>query len=89
MMDYGTDGLIATIKALDARGIYYVGAGMDEEEANRELVIEKNGIRIGFLSYTSNESHIGAILAGPNSPGCASYLDVDKIITKINFLYTG
>lgn len=87
-LDYGEKGLKETIKLLQQSGIYYVGAGINEEEANRELIIQHKGKRIGFLAYTSNEPHIGAILAGPLQAGCASYLEPEKVIKKIQSLKT-
>lgn len=62
---------VASIKALDAVGIEHCGVGETLAEARRPVILERNGVRIGFLSYTSvfwPSDHA----AGPQSPGCAT-----------------
>lgn len=83
IMDYGAEGLNGTLKLLRNNKIPYVGAGDSSEEANRELIIEHKGKRIAFLSYTSDERHIGAIIANGNKAGCESYLKTDTILKRI------
>jgi poly-gamma-glutamate synthesis protein (capsule biosynthesis protein) len=51
-MDYLSAGLSDTIKALSGAGIYYAGAGQSKGEI-RPCFIEKNGVRIGVLSYNT------------------------------------
>jgi poly-gamma-glutamate synthesis protein (capsule biosynthesis protein) len=51
-MDYLSEGLADTIKALDSAGLRYAGAGQSKEDI-RPSFIEKNGVRIGILSYSS------------------------------------
>jgi poly-gamma-glutamate synthesis protein (capsule biosynthesis protein) len=51
-MDYLNDGLSDTIKTLDSAGLYYAGAGQSKEKI-QPCFIDKNGIRIGILSYSS------------------------------------
>jgi hypothetical protein len=86
VMDYGPDGLRATIAGLEERGIYHVGAGMDLREASQGLVIDVKGLKIGFLAYTSNEPYIGAVIASDDTPGCASFLDFDEVTSQIKSL---
>ena len=52
--DQGEQGLVRTIKVLDAYGILHVGTYRDREayETRRILVAERNHIRIALLSYT-------------------------------------
>ncbi len=83
IMDYGLEGLAYTIKLLKKNRINYVGAGLDYAEANKELIIDYNGITIAFLAFTSNESHVGAVLADEKNPGCASYRELDDVLNKI------
>jgi len=71
--DSGEPGIEDTIGLLKQYGILYTGAGMNIEEARRPAVMEKNGTRIGFLSYNCigpRESW-----ASPTKPGCA-YVNV-------------
>jgi poly-gamma-glutamate capsule biosynthesis protein CapA/YwtB (metallophosphatase superfamily) len=53
MLDYGTDGLMQTIEVLDAAGIGHCGGGSNEQEAHQPAIIEAQGLRVAFLSYTS------------------------------------
>lgn len=54
-LDQGREGLKNTIRVLDEHGIRHVGAGNELAEAWRPVVVEVNGIRIGFIgvSYSS------------------------------------
>jgi len=48
--DFGADGLLDTMSALDAAGIAHCGAGFSDTQARRPAVVEVNGLRLGFLS---------------------------------------
>lgn len=50
--DRGSYGLEYTLDHLAARGIQAVGTGKSEEEAHAGVVMERNGVRFGFLAYT-------------------------------------
>lgn len=68
-MDWGEDALLDTIMLFQKNGIKTVGAGRNITEARRPAIVEKNGIRIAFLAYSSilNEGYA----AGQNKPGVA------------------
>jgi poly-gamma-glutamate synthesis protein (capsule biosynthesis protein) len=51
-MDYLSNGLADTMQALENAGVLYAGAGLSKEEI-KPCFIEKNGVRIGVLSYSS------------------------------------
>lgn len=51
-MDYLSEGLADTMKALDSAGLLYAGAGQSGDDI-RPCFIERNGVRIGILSYSS------------------------------------
>ncbi len=51
-MDQGEDGVVQTIEFLDQKGIQHVGTARTENERDAFPIIEKNGIKIAFLSYT-------------------------------------
>lgn len=62
---------VRSIEVLDEVGIKHCGVGRTLPEARRPVTLEKCGVRIGFLSYTSvfwPSDHA----AGPRSPGCAT-----------------
>lgn len=53
MFDFGPDALLDTRALLLSKGIAVTGAGRDLDEARAPALVERNGIRIGFLGYCS------------------------------------
>jgi poly-gamma-glutamate capsule biosynthesis protein CapA/YwtB (metallophosphatase superfamily) len=53
ILDLQRDAFHDTLKILDEVGIMYVGGGMDIYKARKPVIIEKKGVRIGFLGYAS------------------------------------
>lgn len=53
--DCGDEGVKSTLEVCHAQGIETFGAGMTEEEATKPLVYEKNGLKVGFLSFAEKE----------------------------------
>ena len=47
------ESIICTIQELDKLGIPHTGIGANIAEARKPAIVEKNGVKIGFLSYTS------------------------------------
>lgn len=86
MMDYGSEGLKNTLMLLDDNKLHHVGAGHNEIDANKELMIECNGKRVAFIAYTTDEMHVRSIIAQKDKPGCASYLNINKVVGRINDL---
>lgn len=52
MMDYYEKGLFDTMSILEDNGIYHVGGGKNMEDARKPVIIEENGLKVGFLAYT-------------------------------------
>ncbi len=50
--DYRERGLTETLDNLDRAGVRHVGTGRDLHAAEAPLIIEKNGLRLGFLAVT-------------------------------------
>lgn len=55
ILDFSVEGLAETIHVLDEKHINHVGAGMSLADAQKPCIIERNGIRIGFIGATDNE----------------------------------
>ena len=74
ILDFAEEGLIETLENLNAAGIKYVGAGENEKEAARPVILVKNNISIGVLGYTDNEPRwkAGVLRMGVN------YIDISK-----------
>ncbi len=51
-LDMGAEGFKKTLGVLEGHGIAYIG-GTRGDESPQGLIIERGGIRIGFLAYTS------------------------------------
>ncbi|MFH1941161.1 MAG: CapA family protein [bacterium] len=52
VLDYGPEGLFSTSDILDSLSIAHCGAGRDAKEAERGVVLERGGWRVGFLAYS-------------------------------------
>jgi poly-gamma-glutamate synthesis protein (capsule biosynthesis protein) len=68
---YGEEAIRASLARLQELGIPVTGAGLNREEAHRPLIIEKSGVRFGFMQRTSIFWPRGQA-AGPLSPGVAT-----------------
>lgn len=66
-------GVYDTLDWLDKNKIPHVGGGRNTEESVKPVIIEKQGIKFGFLNY--NCVGIKAMNAGPKKAG-AAYVDV-------------
>lgn len=51
-LDYGYEGLLDTLNHLDKNDIKRVGGGKNRREAMEGIIIEKDGIRVGVLSFS-------------------------------------
>jgi poly-gamma-glutamate synthesis protein (capsule biosynthesis protein) len=75
-MDFGTEGLLDTLDALDAAGVRYAGAGRDAAEASKPLIVEANGLRVAFAGFVATPDEGGGFsirqwAPGANAPGLA------------------
>jgi poly-gamma-glutamate synthesis protein (capsule biosynthesis protein) len=50
---YGRENIMRSLAVLDANGIAHTGAGANLEQAHQPAIIERKGVRIGFLQYTA------------------------------------
>jgi poly-gamma-glutamate synthesis protein (capsule biosynthesis protein) len=51
--NYGTEAILASNENLDRLGIPHAGTGQNQAQARAPIVVEKKGIRFGFLQRTS------------------------------------
>lgn len=85
--DFGTEGIIETMEILRDNKILFFGAGRNLNEANKEVIIEKKGLKICFLGYTTDEKHVKSIIANADTAGCVFY-DFKKIKEDIERIKT-
>ncbi|OGA49237.1 MAG: hypothetical protein A3G24_14360 [Betaproteobacteria bacterium RIFCSPLOWO2_12_FULL_62_13] len=69
MYDFGPEALLDTRALLEKKGIAVTGAGKNLDEARKPAVVERNGIKVGFLGYCSVIPPGGE--AGPDKVGIA------------------
>jgi poly-gamma-glutamate synthesis protein (capsule biosynthesis protein) len=74
VLDYETEGLLDTLRYLDAAGIAHAGAGRDPVEALRPAVVDVAGLRVAIIAATDNEP---AFAAAPGRPGTC-YFDIGR-----------
>lgn len=55
--DHLEDGFEKTTHFLDQHRIARLGAGWNKEEAGRPLIIQENGIKVGFLNYLTEDTN--------------------------------
>lgn len=68
-LDYGADGLVDTIGALEAAGIAHAGAGRDSARARAPAFIDVAGKRVALLAYSATLPE--EFFAGATTPGTA------------------
>lgn len=69
-MDHGPAAFVHCMDLLDEAGIQYSGGGRNRAEAHRPAIVEKRGVRVAFLSYTS--IFFPSASATPTRPGMAT-----------------
>jgi poly-gamma-glutamate synthesis protein (capsule biosynthesis protein) len=50
---YGREAVLSSLRELDAHGIGHCGSGVNEQAAREPLIVEKHGVRLGFLARTA------------------------------------
>jgi len=79
-LDKGYAGLVSTIDFLDAAGISHVGTYKSEEDRNKVLIKDVNGIKLAFLAYTYGTNGIPV----PDGKGyCINLIDKDLMLKDI------
>ncbi len=68
VLDYGPLAFLDTMKHLKENGISYGGGGHNKQEAYNGVVIEKKGLKIGFLAFTRVTPSVDWY-AGAKKPG--------------------
>lgn len=66
VLDFEEQGLLDTLRHLDAAGIVHAGAGATPEQAVAPVVVDVEGLKVGLISLTDNEP---SFAAGTDKPG--------------------
>jgi len=76
-MDMGWDGIVRTLDELDDVGLAHVGTNRSAAERATPLVVDINGIDVGFLNYT--EYLNGLSVPQEHEAYGVNMLDIDKV----------
>jgi len=79
-LDFGPDGLVETLRRLDAAGIPRFGAGRTVTEAREPLVLERKGRRVALLGF--NEFYKEDYAVAADRPG-NNPLEGDDLLADI------
>ena len=82
VLDYGTKALGETLDNLDQYGITRTGAGRNVQEAFKPVIQERNGLKIGVLSFSRVVPYPNWV-AGANQPGVANGWDNKVVLETI------
>jgi len=76
---YDRPNILETLKVLDANGIQHTGAGSNIADAHRPAIVERKGVKIGFLQYTARWYKDSDQLATATEPGVAKISSRDGV----------
>jgi poly-gamma-glutamate capsule biosynthesis protein CapA/YwtB (metallophosphatase superfamily) len=76
---YDRKNILATLKVLDANGIAHTGAGANIIEAHKPAIVERKGVKIGFLQYTARWYKDSDQIATATEPGVAKISSRDGV----------
>ena len=62
-------GFLDTLRVLNAAGIAHVGGGNDLNDARKPAIVTRNGIKLGFISYTQFSNFGESVFAADGRPG--------------------
>ncbi|MFD0586988.1 CapA family protein [Paenibacillus sp. GCM10027627] len=82
-LDKREQGLLKTLDHLKGLGLQAVGTAASQEEAAKPVIVEKNGIKMGFLAYTYGTN---GIPIPEGKPYLVNMIDEVKIIADIQTL---
>ena len=76
---YGPADIMKSLAVLDANGIQHTGGGANLEAAHKPAIVERRGVRIGFLQYTAKWYREDQQIATATSPGVARIKSIDGV----------
>ncbi len=75
----GRQNILKSLAVLDAHGIAHVGAGKNVDEAHVPVIVERKGVKIGFLQYTARWYRDADMIATATEPGVARLSSRDGV----------
>jgi poly-gamma-glutamate capsule biosynthesis protein CapA/YwtB (metallophosphatase superfamily) len=76
---YDRANILETLRVLDANGIGHTGGGRNIAEAHRPAIVERKGVKFGFLQYTARWYQDDEQLATESQAGVAKISSRDGV----------
>jgi poly-gamma-glutamate capsule biosynthesis protein CapA/YwtB (metallophosphatase superfamily) len=76
---YDRANIMQSLGVLDANGIIHTGAGSNITEAHKPAIVERKGVKIGFLQYTARWYQDNEQIATDTEPGVAKIASRDGV----------
>jgi poly-gamma-glutamate synthesis protein (capsule biosynthesis protein) len=76
---YDRENILETLKVLDRNGVLHTGGGTNIAEAHKPAIIERKGVKIGFLQYTARWYQDDEQIATATEAGVAKISSRDGI----------
>ena len=76
---YDRANILETLRVLDANGISHTGGGKNIADAHRPAIVERKGVKFGFLQYTARWYQDDEQLATESQPGVAKISSRDGV----------
>ena len=76
---YGRANIMKSLGVLDEHGILHTGAGANIADAHKPAIVERKGVKIGFLQYTARWYQDNEQIATDTEPGIAKIASRDGI----------
>jgi poly-gamma-glutamate synthesis protein (capsule biosynthesis protein) len=75
----GRANIMKSLGVLDANGIIHTGAGKNIDEAHKPAIVERKGVKIGFLQYTARWYQDKDMIANTTEAGVAKIASLDGV----------
>lgn len=75
----GRENILKSLGVLEAHGIRHTGAGRNIDEAHTPAIVERKGVKIGFLQYTARWYQDHDMIATPTEAGVAKITSIDGV----------
>ena len=75
----GRANILKSLSVLDANGMIHTGAGKNIDEAHKPAIVERKGVKIGFLQYTARWYQDKDMIASATEAGVARIKSLDGI----------
>jgi poly-gamma-glutamate synthesis protein (capsule biosynthesis protein) len=76
---YDRKNIMETLKVLDAHGVAHTGGGANIDAAHTPAIVERKGVKIGFLQYTARWYQDDEQIATATEPGVAKISSRDGV----------